>query len=523
MVKKGYSWIEYLLIFVILFNLIFISGCFIEDKNNDNIGDKELFIGISTDISGFYPLMTRDTISCSINQNFYNCLIEIDNKTKGLIPGLAESWNNPNNLTWRFFLRKDVKFHNGDLFNAHDIKFTIELLDNSSYYKEMMSSIDKINILDNYTIDIITKEPSPVFLYNMISVNILSKEYWNNLDDYNNSLPIGTGPYKLIKYVPNEYISLESYKDYWDGAPEIKKVTFVVKNTTEKLINGLLSGELDISPISFNDIDEVLDDDNLIIKSVQTPGVVYLGFELRANDSVGFNNSINPLSNVNVRRAMYHAINIDDFIEIKQNQSSRTPISQIITPNTFGYNPNINRLEYDIKKARQLLDEAGYLDGFTIKLDCAESNNTISLCQKIVDQLALINISVVLNPLPYQEHLTQLYLKNTSFFITGIMPLTAESACMLLLHSSNISSGMGVWNYGNYSNENVDYLCEKVLITMDIVKRKDMVQDILSTSMDEVAYIPLYSSKAFYGVRNNIYWDPRPSLYVMADEIHFKK
>lgn len=498
------------------------SGCINEIGSGNNSAETELFIGISNDVSGFYPLMSRDIISCSVSQNFFNCLIEIDNQTKGLIPALAESWNNPDNVTWRFFLRKDVKFHNGDHFNAEDVKYTVELIENASYYKELISSIDEINIIDNYTIDFVTKKPSPVFLYDMISVCILSKEYWESLDDYNYSWPIGTGPYKLVEHVPNNYIQLESFKDYWKGEPEIKEVTFIVKNTTDKLINGLTSGELDISPISFNDIDKVLDAQNLKIESVQTPGVIYLGFDFGINDSVGFGDGINPLSNVDVRRAFYHAINIYDLIEIKGNQSSRTPISQIVTPSTFGYNPDIDRLPYDIEKARQLLDDAGYSDGFTIELDCPGSNGTIALCQNIVDQLALINITVILNPLPYQDNLAKLYFKNTSFFITGLMPLTAESACMLLLHTSNMSSGLGVWNYGNYSNDDVDYLCEQVLITMDTVERKEMVQEIFSIAMDEVAYIPLYSSRAFYGVRDNIRWDPRPSLYVMAGEIHFK-
>jgi len=509
-----------MILFIFVFSNSFFSGC-IENNQNDVLNDNlEINIGMSQDISGFYPWIIRDIISISVNQNFFNPLVEIDNETRGIIPALAESWNNPDNLTWRFFLRDGVKFHNGDDFTSEDVKFTIEYLKNFSFYYDRLSSIVNITILDDFTVDLKTSNIDSLLLYDLLLVNILSKDYMLSIMDTNESWPIGTGPYKLKEYIPNDYVSLERFDEYWKGAPQIKLVNFIVMNGSEELLNGVIDGDLDIAPMSFDYIEDIINDDDLKLLSVETPGVVYLGFDFRENDSFGFFGEKNPVSDLRVRKAMYHAINIEDFIDEKINVSSRAPISQFITFNTFGYNPKIKRLEYDIEKASDLMNDAGYNDGFTIVIDCPDSPGAISLCNMISDHLSLINISVIINALPFNEHLAELYYKNTSFYITGFSPLTAEGSINLLLLTSDMDEGLGIWNYGNYSNKDVDDLYEKLCNNTEPSIRKKLIQDIFMIAMDDVAWIPLYSSRAFYGVSQNISWNPRPSLYIILEEIH---
>ena len=136
--QKEVSWAETcLILFLGVIVFIMLSGCIQEEQVQD---DRELFIGMTQDISGFYPWISRDITSVSVNQNFFNCLVEIDNKTKGLRPALAESWTNPDNRTYRLYLREGVTFHNGDIFNAEDVKFTLQFLKNFSFYQERLGS-----------------------------------------------------------------------------------------------------------------------------------------------------------------------------------------------------------------------------------------------------------------------------------------------------------------------------------------------------------------------------------------------
>jgi peptide/nickel transport system substrate-binding protein len=226
---------------------------------------------------------------------------------------------------------------------------------------------------------------------------------------------------------------------------------------------------------------------------------------------------------VRIRKAMYHAINIDTFIEKFSNTSATVPVSQFVNPYLFGYNPNIERLPYDKEKATQLMRDAGYANGFTIELDCPDSNRSIDLCKEIAHQLAEINITVKINPIPGFEYYSELYYKNTSFYITGINTLTAEGTIKLLIHTSDMNENIGIWNYGNYSNPEVDRLYEIICYTMEPEIRKELIQQVFAIAMDEVAWIPLYSSKAFYGICADFEWSPRPSLYMIFEEISLSR
>jgi peptide/nickel transport system substrate-binding protein len=428
----------FLILFILVLNIFFFPGCINDSRYNDNRIDTEIFIGLVDNISGFYPWMySRDTSSLSVNINLFNYLVEMDSKTFKFVPALAESWNNPDNVTWRFFLRQGVKFHNGNNFSSEDVKFTIEYMKNYSYYKEELEPISEMIILDNYTIDIKTDKPYPCLLYKLGTLFIISKNYMNEIDDTNETWPIGTGAYKLLEYLPGDYITFERFDDYWKGQPEVKKVTFIKMNDTVELKNALIKREIDIVPLSIDDVEEIKNIEGLDVKSVQTPAVIYLSFDFRVNDSFGFNGLKNPVSDLRVRKAMYHAIDIETIIE-KYLNGSATPISQFITFYTLGYNPNISRFPYDLKIANQLMEEAGYEDGFIIELDIPDSSKWLDIANEIANQLMEINISVILNPKPLFEYYSKLYYRNTSLYVTGWNPLDAESTIKLLLHTPDL-------------------------------------------------------------------------------------
>ena len=226
-------------------------------------------------------------------------------------------------------------------------------------------------------------------------MNILSKDYTNEILKTNETWPIGTGPYKLVEYEQGEHIILERFDDYWKGTPDIKRVNCIILEDREELIDGLVKGELDIASIPFEYVDQIENTEGLTVESVQTVGVVYLSFDFRVNGSYGFESLENPTSDVRVRKAMYRAINITKLLEKISNTSAVVPVSQFVTQAIFGYNPNIERLSYDIEKATDLMREAGYDVGFTVELDCPDSNISIDLCKEISRQLSEINITVI--------------------------------------------------------------------------------------------------------------------------------
>ena len=513
---------KYFVLLVCFLSLVEFSGCITDSKDKDNRTDYDIVIGMTSDISGFYPWMgIRDTSTLSVNRNFFTCLAEMDPFTYKYVPGLAESWNNPNNVTWRFFLRKGVQFHNGDFFTAEDVKFTIEFMRNGSYYNQELDCISDVVIIDNYTIDIITKKPYPALLYRFGTLFMLSKDYISTIKDTNETWPIGTGAYKLVEYIPGDHITLERFDGYWGKQPELKKVTFKKMNTSKELKNALINGELDIVPLASEYVEEIQNTTGLLVQSVQTPGVLYVSFDFRVNDSFGFKGSKNPVSDVRVRKAMYQAIDVETLIE-KYLKGAATPASQFTTYHTFGYNPSINRLPYDVEVAKGLMREAGYEDGFTIQFDIPDSPKWVNISNEIAQQLSAINITIVLNPQPTFEYYSNLYYKNTSMYFTSFNPIDAEGLIKLLLLTPDPEKSYGAWNYGNYSNLEVDRLCEQLSETMDTTIRGEYLEEIFSIAASDVAWIPLFSSKAFYGTVDDLEWTPRPSLFIWVDEISFK-
>lgn len=501
---------------------VVISGCLSPSNDTENPTDFDIVIGMTSDVSGFYPWMgIRDTTTLSVNRNLFSCIAEMDPTTYKYVPGLAESWNNPSNTTWRFFLRKEAQFHNGDLFTAKDVQFTIEFMRNDPFYNEELDCVSDVVVVDDYTIDIVTKTPCPNLLYKFGTLYILSKNSTNAIQDTNETWPIGTGPYKLVEYVPGGHITLERFDEYWNELPEVTSVTFQKMNTSEELKNALIQGALDIVPLASEYIDEIQNTTGLSIKSVQTPGVVYISFDFRENDSYGFKESKNPVSDVRVRKAMYHAINLEIIIE-KYLKGTATPASQFLTYHTFGYNPNITRLPYDVEIAQELMKDAGYEEGFTIQFDIPDSPKFVNISNEIAQMLSEINITIILNPQPTIEYYTNLYYKNTSLYFTSFNPIDAEGLIRLLLHTPDVERNYGAWNYGNYSNPEVDRLCEQLASTISMEKRNDYIQQAFFLAAADVAWIPLVSPMAFYGTTDDIEWKPRPSLFIWVDEISFK-
>ena len=222
-----------LTLILVIIVVVEFSGCVYKARDRSVIDIREyqdksegkIVIGVCGLISGFYPWMEAyEVSSMSINSNIFNSLVEFDDSLR-IVPGLAYKWNNPDNLTWRFFLRNNVKFHNGYNFTAEDVKYSIEFIINneSSVLRGLLPSVDEVNILDNYIVDIKTNKPCPILLNKLVDVFIVSKNYQ---EETTKKWPIGTGGYKLLGYVPEDHIILEKFDDYWNGPTSVNRENY---------------------------------------------------------------------------------------------------------------------------------------------------------------------------------------------------------------------------------------------------------------------------------------------------------
>ena len=507
------------LIFLIALEL---SGCISISENENFNTDCSIIIGVCSGPYGFHPWMeSYDVDTMAINCNIFNGLIEFDNLFK-ITPALATSWNNPNNLTWRFYLRENVKFHNGYNFTAEDVKYTIDLIKqgNNSALKDLLISVSHVNIINDYTVDIVTEKPCPILLNKLVDIYIVSKKYQ---EEINYEWPIGTGPYKLSKYIEENNVTLERFDEYWDGKPTIKKVVFEIICESVDRKNAILNGDIDICSIHPEHYADIYYAEGLDVKTISPPTVFYLSFDFREYNSSYRYAEKNPVSDVRVRRAIYHAIDIESLIEDNLNGFGGAA-SQFVSPLIFGYNPDIKRLSYDPDIARELLNESGYENGFKIDLDCIDSNSSLEFFNEIANMLKEININVSLNKLSAFDLYNKLFVKNSSFFYMGWLTSSTDGGEIFdfILMTVNDTGSTGMYNYGYYSNPEVDYIGVKVNSIMEPQKRLDLMQDGFMIAMEDVAWVPLHIPQNIYACKDNLDWIPYSGMGYNIKDIKCK-
>ena len=493
----------------IILCLLFISltGCITEDKD-----DFDLNIALGDDIfNGFYPWMSFINYqTLSINSNIFNSLVEFDEAFQ-IIPALAESWVNPNNITWRFNLRRDVRFHNGNNFSAEDVKYSIELIKgerNNTLYN-FLSMVKEVIIVDDFTVDIVTIEPYPLLLHKLVYIFMISKQYHEQISDSN---PIGTGPYRFSDYLKDNYLVLERFEGHWKKKPDFKNVTFKFFDHYEDKLNTFLEGNADMI-----DIIDPCDYDNLSQKT----GIKILPFTFNTVTYLSFNFvENNPFSDVRVRKAIYHAINIDEIIK-NATDGYAEPASQFVSQYIFGYNSEIKRLSYDLEKAWQYMKDAGYEDGFEIILDCREGEVRENASRIIADQLSLINITVEVNILPRSDFFSKISNRNSSFYFVGWAFDSGDAGEIFdnILRSVDIENGFGFSNFGNYSNPVIDSIAKDIFYNMDTMERLRLIKEGFAIAMEDVACVPLYILKGFSVIIDEISWSVRADGLIKIENI----
>lgn len=503
------------------------SGCVdqVGNVNADMQVRDSIIIGIGENVFGFFPwLESYDVNTMMINMNIFNSLVEFDQilRTK---PKLATSWNNPNNLTWRFYLRENVKFHNGYNFTSEDVKYTIDLIKGNERHvlRDLLLPVKDVKIINTYTVDIITEKPCPILLNKLVDIPIASKNY---LEENNTEkLPIGTGPYKLIEYIPDEYVKLESFDDYWENL-EVKNVTFKIIKDNKDMKNATIAGEIEIvSHILPRYYDEIKNNSDLQVGRCYQPTVIFLSFDFREYDSVAYPGEKNPLSDVRVRKAIYHSINVSQIIKNVLNGTNfAEPASQFVTPLVFGYNPNIERLPYDLVTAKELMKEAGYEDGFELELDCPkDAENSKLISQIIQNQLSEI-IDIKINFLPTDDYYMKIFSRNSSFYTIGWLVATGDGGEIFdyMIRTVDQEAGVGTYNLGYYSNPEVDRIGENISHILDPEERLKLMQEGFRIAMDDVAWIPLYIPKCVYAMTDYIAWEPGQGMMISVEDIGFK-
>lgn len=333
-----------------------------------------LVFGRGSDATKLDPAQVTDGESLIVTQQIYDTLVTYKKENTDVMPALAESWETSEDGTiWTFHLRKDVKFHDGTDFNAEAVVFNFErwMYEDHPYHQGEFvywgymfggypGVVKKVEALDDYTVRFTLSEPQAPFLQNLAMpvfaiASPTAVKKWGA--DYSNH-PVGTGPFKFVSWERDTQIVVERNDDYWDGKPYLDRIVFrVIPDNSARLLE-LQAGSIDMMDgLNPSDAPFVEKDKNLqlILRPANTIGYVAMNMDKK------------PFDDVRVRRAINHAINKEAIVEAFFSGLGE-PAKNPIPPTMWSYNDDIPGYEYNPKKARQLLKEAGYPNGFETEL-----------------------------------------------------------------------------------------------------------------------------------------------------------
>ncbi|MCP4298172.1 MAG: ABC transporter substrate-binding protein [Proteobacteria bacterium] len=488
-----------------------------------NLSAKTLRWAFQADSQTLDPHSLNESFLLGFMGNVYEGLTS-RNENLEIEPGLAESWKVMEPTRWRFYLRKGVKFHNGNGFNADDVIFTYNRTKTEgSDVKARVSSITEAIKVDNYTVDFVTKQPNPILNAEWDTWYIMDKEWSEShgaseaanvksgKESYTTRNTNGTGAFMLQERQRDVRTVLVPNPNWWKKSTHnLTKVVFTPISSGATRVAALLSGEIDMMyPVPVQDIRRINSNSSTSVLQGPELRTIFLGFDVKRNELVDSNvKGKNPFHDIRVRKAFYQAINIV-AIQKKIMRGLSDPSALMISPKLFpSYSSQFKRYSYDRKASKELLAQAGYPNGFEVTMDCPNDRyvNDEEICQAVVSMLAKVGVKINLQAVPKANYFPKVLAYNTSFFLLGWTPGSLDSHNVLhnLIATQDKDSGRGKFNLGGYSNTTIDSLADKILSETDIGKRDAMIRDAFQSLHDDVGYIPLHQQALAWGKSNKV-------------------
>ncbi|MFL5169476.1 MAG: ABC transporter substrate-binding protein [Microvirga sp.] len=474
------------------------------------------------DLNALDPYTLNETFTLGALGNVMEGLTKRDKDLK-IIPGLAERWETSDDgRRWRFYLRRNVKFHDGSPFTADDVIFSAERAQaEGSQVKSRLPDKFKIEKVDDHTVDFVMPEPNPILHYEWDTWYIFSKPWADKVGATKpqsatatslNAWALtanGTGPFRLESHQPGVKTVFKPNPDWW-GKPEhnLTEVIFTTIKSDATRVAALLSGEIDMmDPVPVQDIERIKSSPNVTVMTGPELRTIFLNMD-SFRDELLYSNvkGKNPFKDARVRKAFYQAIDIE-AIKSRVMRGNSAPSSILISPLLFSRAAEIKRHPYDVEASKKLLAEAGYPNGFEVTMDCPNDRyvNDEAICQAVAAMLARANVKVQLNAQPkakYFEKAGPTAKYDSSFNLLGWTPGSFDSWNVLgnITHCRDASGKGGQFNYGGYCNPKVDALADKILVESDTAKRDAMILEAFKIVHEEAGIIPLHQQTLAWGV-----------------------
>ncbi len=443
-----------------------------------------------------------------------------DYKVEG---SLAESWKEVTPTQIRFNLRKGVKFQDGTPFTADDVVFSFQRIKSpTSTLQAFVNGVTEVKKIDSHTVDFILSAPNPVLLRTIVDFRMMSKawaeknkaltppNYTAKEETFATRNAMGTGSYRITGWQPEQRLTMTQNADWWDAknAGNAKEVIYTPIKSDQTRVAALLSGEVDlVTDVPTQDVARLRGDPKL--KMIEGPEVrtIFIAMdqgsdELRSSTAKG-----NPFKDKRVREALSLAIDRAG-IQRAIMRGLSVPAGIMVPPGINGYNASLDTpLKADPEKAKKLLADAGYANGFDVPFNCPNNRyvNDEEICQAVVSMWARIGVKAKLQTESFATYSPKVQKFDYQLFLFGWGVPTYDALYALQsLMRTRAGGADGNWNYWKLSDPRLDTFIDDIKTEVNPTKRSALINSVLTRVRDENYFIPLHHQVRPWAMKANI-------------------
>jgi peptide/nickel transport system substrate-binding protein len=470
-------------------------------------------VALGSDVPTLDPHMHTARMGIIVGWHVYDNLYGRDPKTGRPVPALAESARSVAPTTWELKLRRGVRFHNGEPFDAESVKFSIERIlnpDQKAPIRGQLTWIKSVEVVDPHTVRIHTQKPYPLFeeILAFGNFSMVPPKYTREKGDAQLAVnPVGTGPYRFVEWKKGDRLTVEANEQYWGGAPAVKTVVFRVIPETATQIAEVLSGGVDIiRAVPPDQIPALTGNPNVRVTTAKILRVVYLSADASGRASK------TPLMDVRVRRALGHAIHTDEIVQKVLGGLAVRTNGAGMNAMAFGFDPEIRPPAYDPDRARKLLAEAGHPSGFEMTMN-TYSGSIVSVeqvAQAVQGYLGRVGVRAKIKHFEdvgqYTAQLRAGKMEGTVLASWGFGSVFDADALYYIFFKKG-----EVYDYG--TTDELSGLIEEARSTIDAAKRRDLYARAQRIIAEQAFWVPMYAQYAIEAVSSKLNYE------AAADEI----
>lgn len=500
------------------------------------VSARDLTIALRSEPTSMDPMFHSLTSNIQLSQTLFDSLVRTDKNLKP-IPALAQSWTVDGN-TWTFKLRPDVKFSDGTPFTAEDVVFSYDRVpkvpNSPSSFSLYLNGVTSVKAVDPLTVQITTDAPSPVLLANLSLVSILSHQ------DAGGAAPegktttelnrgdglVGTGPYRFVSWTRGAQIVFERNPHYWGPKPDWDKVIYRPISNPAARVAALLSGDADlIEDPPTEDLARLQKNPKVHIQETPSVRVIYIALNQGHDVPPGMSGTDgkNPLTDKRVREALSLAIDRKAIVSRVMGGVAQTAGNLLAYPG-FGTSKALEQAPAaDLKKAKALLQEAGYPNGFTVSLGSPDGRytNDKEIAQVVAAMWARLGVKTHVETMAPSVFFQKRGAYAFSTFLGGWAAVTGEMIHPLkaLVLTRNKDAGLGTTNWMHYSNPALDKLVIEAAQTLDDDKRSSLLQQAGELAMSDYAILPLHFELSVWAMQNDLRFPGRADQMTLAQDV----